>query len=57
METITRPRNMTTSRLAKTCQTGALLLVLFGVLGLLAHTMAVERRLGQTAGATKVEMR
>jgi hypothetical protein len=52
-----RSHNIPTSRLAKTCQTGALLLVLFGVLGLLAHTMAVERRLGQTAGATKVEMR
>jgi hypothetical protein len=52
-----RPRNMPTSRLARTCQTGALLLVLFGVLGLLAHTVAVERRTGQTAGATKVEMR
>jgi hypothetical protein len=52
-----RSRNIPTSRLAKTCQTGALLLVLFGILGLLAHTMAVERRLGQTVGATKIEMR
>jgi hypothetical protein len=52
-----RPRNIPTSRLAKTCQTGALLLVLFGILGLLAHTMAVEHRLGQTVGATKIEMR
>jgi hypothetical protein len=52
-----RPRNITTSRLAKTCQTGALLLVLLGVLGLLAHTVAVERRLGQTAGTTKVDLR
>jgi hypothetical protein len=52
-----RLRNIPTSRLAKTFQTGALLLVLFGVLGLLAHTMAVERQLGQTAGATKVDMR
>jgi hypothetical protein len=51
------PRNVATSRLARTCQTGALLLVLFGVLGLLAHAVAVDRRAGQTAGATKVEMR
>jgi hypothetical protein len=51
------PRNIATSRLARTCRTGALLLVLFGILGLLAHTVAVERRSGQTAGATRIEVR
>ena len=49
--------NIATSRLAKVCQTGALLLVLFGVLGLLAHTIATERRPGQTVGAAKIEVR
>jgi hypothetical protein len=52
-----RPRNITTSRLARTCQTGALLLILFGILGLLAHTVALERRTGPTAGASKIEIR
>ena len=49
-------RNVTLSPFAKACQTGALLLILFAILGLLAHTIAVERRPGQVVG-TKQEVR
>jgi hypothetical protein len=35
-------RNIALSPLARACQTGALLLILLGILGLLAQTIAVD---------------
>ena len=49
-------RNVALPPLARACQIGVLLLALFGVLGLLAHTIAVERRPGQLVG-TKQDVR
>ena len=49
-------RNVALSPFARACQTGALLLILFGILGLLAHTVAVERRTEQMVG-TKQDVR
>jgi hypothetical protein len=49
-------RNITLSPLARACQTGALLLILSGILGLLVHTIAVERRPEQVVG-TKQDVR
>jgi len=39
------------SPLARACRTGVLLLVLFGILALLAHTIVVERRPEQVVGS------
>jgi len=39
------------SPLARACRTGALLLVLVGILGLLAHTIVVESRPQQVVGS------
>jgi hypothetical protein len=50
------PRNVALSPLARACRTGALLLILFGIFGLLAHTIAVERRPEQVVG-TKWDVR
>jgi hypothetical protein len=50
-------RNVTVSPLAKACQTGALLLVLFGILGLLAHSIAVDTRSGLVAAGGKHDVR
>jgi hypothetical protein len=49
-------RNVPVTPLARAFQTGALLLILFGILGLLAHTIAVERRPEQVVG-TKQDQR
>ena len=49
-------RNVALSPLATACQVGGLLLILFGILGLLAHTIAVEPRPGQVVG-TKQDVR
>ena len=43
--------------LARACQAGALLLVLFGILALLIHSMAVEDPRGQVAGSAKLQAR
>jgi hypothetical protein len=43
-------RNVALSPLARACQIGVLMLILLGVLGLLAHTIAVERRQEQVVG-------
>ena len=45
------------SPLAKICKAAALLLILSGILGLLAHSIAIEDPAGQVAGGTKVEAR
>jgi len=50
-------RNVTVWPLAKACQTGALLLVLFGILGLLAHSIAVDTRSGLVAAGGKHDVR
>jgi hypothetical protein len=48
--------NVVLSPLARACQIGVLLLTLLGILGLLAHTIAVERRSEQVVG-TKHDVR
>jgi|SoimicmetaTmtLPB_FD_contig_31_39708074_length_435_multi_2_in_0_out_0_2 hypothetical protein len=50
-------RNVTVSPLARACQTGALLLILFGVIGLLAHSIAVDNRSGLVAASGKHDVR
>ena len=49
-------RNIAMSPFATACQVGGLLLILFGILGLLAHSIAVERRPEQVVG-TKQDVR
>ncbi len=48
--------NVAVSPLAKACKTAALLLVLAGVLGLLAHSIALDNRSGLAAVNTKPDV-
>ena len=49
--------HVATSRLAKACKTGALLLILSGILGLLAHSIILESRSGLVAAGARPDVR
>ena len=52
-----RPRTVALSPLAKACKVAALLPILFGVLGLLAHSMVVDNRSGLVATGARPDVR
>jgi hypothetical protein len=48
-------RHVAVSRLASIFQTGVLLVMLYAVLGLLAHSMLVDGQSGEIAGHTRLK--
>jgi hypothetical protein len=51
------PRTVVLSPLAKTCKVAALLLILFGVFGLLAHSIVVDSRSELVATGARPDVR
>jgi hypothetical protein len=51
------PRTVALSPLAKACKVAALLLILFGVFGLLAHSILVDSRSGLVAAGARPDVR
>ena len=50
-------RTVPISQLARVCKAGALVLILCGVLGLLAHAIALDSKPGQVAVGTAPDVR